>query len=74
MLFILPGRGSGKSMQFVNQSIEYEKDGMIRKGKIVDVEFETGNGPIFLIESQGGGRFWLTRKELNNRGLHANHN
>jgi hypothetical protein len=48
-------------------------DNTLVKGIIVDIEFETGVGPIFLID---GGRikFWLTRKELRQYELSANNN
>ena len=49
----------------MNQSVVLDFNGTIRRGKIIDIEFGEGLGPIFLLESPYGNKFWLTRRELN---------
>ena len=49
--------------KFLNQWVTLNFDGTIRRGKIIDIEF-TGMGPIFLLESKLGNKFWLSRQEL----------
>lgn len=44
-------------------------NGVLRRAKCVDIEFEGGLGPLFLMETSFGNKFWLTRRELNE---HAN--
>jgi hypothetical protein len=53
-----------KRRKFIGQSITLDFNGTIRKGRIQDVEFSEGLGPIFLLESPLGNKFWLTRREL----------
>jgi hypothetical protein len=49
---------------FMNQNIVLSFDGVIRKAKIIDIEFGSGIGPLFLLETALGNRFWLTREEI----------
>lgn len=39
-------------------------EGAICRAKCIDIEFEGGLGPLFLMETSFGNRFWLTRREL----------
>lgn len=50
--------------KFLGQSVVLNFNGTIRKGRIVDIEFGEGLGPLFLLESPVGNKFWLTRGEL----------
>jgi len=50
----------------LDQWVNYKKpvSGDVIRVRILDVEFETGFGPIFLLGNCKGLKFWLTRKEL----------
>lgn len=37
----------------------------IVRAKCLDIEFEGGLGPMFLMETSAGFKFWVNRKELN---------
>jgi hypothetical protein len=50
--------------KFMGQKVTLNFNGTIRRAKIQDVEFSEGLGPMFLLESALGNKFWLTRKEL----------
>jgi hypothetical protein len=51
--------------KYLNQIFSFQADnGDIICAKAIDVEFETGFGPIFLMETAQGGWFWVTLKEL----------
>ena len=50
--------------KFLNQSVVLNFNGTIRRGKIIDIEFSEGLGPLFLLESPYGNKFWLSRREL----------
>lgn len=41
----------------------------ISRAKIQDIEFETGFGPLFLMNDVNGNTYWMTRKELREREI-----
>lgn len=47
--------------RFLNQRLNLDIYGNV---KVQDIEFETGFGPLFLMNDESGSKFWLTRKEL----------
>ena len=57
--------------KFLGQSVVLNFGGTLNKGRIIDIEFAEGLGPLFLLQSQHGHKFWLTRGELRD---HANLN
>jgi hypothetical protein len=67
------GSDHNERMRYIGEPVSLFMDNTLVKGIIVDIEFESGVGPIFLID---GGRikFWLTRKELRQYELPANNN
>ncbi len=50
--------------KFLGQLVMLNIDVSIKKVRIIDVEFDSGVGPVFLLKSPYGSTFWLTRKEL----------
>lgn len=50
--------------QFLYQKFIFDFNGTIRRAKCIDIEFDSGLGPVFLFESGYGNRFWLTRREV----------
>lgn len=44
-------------------------DGVIRRAKCIDIEFEGGLGPLFLMETSFGNRFWLTKREMKDHSI-----
>lgn len=50
--------------KYLNQSFTFDFNGEIRKAKCIDIEFDGGLGPLFLMETKLGNRFWLTRSEM----------
>lgn len=46
-------------------------NGALTRAKCIDIEFEGGLGPLFLMQTNYGDKFWATRKELE---YHANIN
>jgi hypothetical protein len=50
--------------KYLNQWIDLDFNGKARRAKIIDIEFETGFGPLFLMQTKRGNRFWLTKEEL----------
>jgi hypothetical protein len=63
-----------KRRKFIGQKVVLDFNGVIRRAKIQDVEFSEGLGPIFLLESGLGNKFWLTRRELKDHEVHTNRN
>lgn len=55
--------------KYLNQWFDISDDeGNVTTAQCVDIEFETGFGPIFLMKSKFGNSFWLTRRELKEYG------
>lgn len=50
--------------KMLNKWVVMEFNGKIRRAKCVDIEFETGIGPIFLMRTKYGNQFWLSRREI----------
>lgn len=50
--------------KFINQRVVLNFNGVIRRAKIIDVEFHEGLPPQFLLVSPLGNKFWLSRREL----------
>lgn len=51
--------------KYLNKSFDFKKDdGDVINAKVIDIEFETGFGPIFLMRTKRGDSFWATLKEL----------
>ncbi len=50
--------------KYLNKWFILDFNGTIRRAKCIDIEFDGGLGPLFLMESGYGNIFWLTRKEL----------
>lgn len=48
----------------MGETIILNLNGKIGKAKIEDIEFEGGFGPLFLMKTEVGDTFWLTRREL----------
>ncbi len=53
-----------KRRKFLGETVVLNLNGTIRKAKIEDIEFEGGFGPLFLMKTEVGDTFWLTRREL----------
>lgn len=51
--------------KYLGQWFDFDFNGTIRRAKCIDVEFESGMGPIFLMSTARGNTFWLTREEIN---------
>jgi len=49
---------------FLNSWFTLDFDGTIRRAQCIDIEFQTGLGPIFLMKTKFGNKFWLTRREI----------
>lgn len=47
-------------------------NGVLSRAKCIDIEFEGGLGPLFLMETKFGNTFWLTRGELKDHALVRN--
>ncbi len=51
--------------KYINQFFNvHDSNGELVRAKVLDVEFETGFGPIFIMKSSQGQSFWVTLKEL----------
>ena len=50
--------------QYLNRWFELDYDNKIQRAKCVDIEFESDLGPLFLMKTKWGKRFWMTRREL----------
>lgn len=51
--------------QYIGKWFDFDfNDGNIRTAKCIDIEFEGGFGPLFLMQTHRGNKFWLTRKEF----------
>lgn len=50
--------------KFLGETIVLDFNGVIRKAKVIDIEFQTGIGPLFLMKTAYGNTFWLTRGEI----------
>jgi hypothetical protein len=53
-----------KRKKFLNQPFKLDFNGTIRHAKCIDIEFDGGLGPLFLMKTAYGNTFWLTRREL----------
>lgn len=49
---------------YLNKSFDIDFNGQHMFVKCIDIEFEGGLGPLFLMENHYGNKFWLTRKEM----------
>lgn len=50
--------------KYLNKWFDLNLGGIFRRAKVVDIEFEGGLGPLFLMKPNKGEKFWLTNKEL----------
>lgn len=50
--------------KYLNQWMTFNINGVMRRAKCVDIEFQTGIGPIFLMKPKRGEQFWLSRREM----------
>lgn len=50
--------------KFMNQLVTLDFNGYVVRGRVIDIEFEGGLGPVFLVATLRGNKFWLTREEL----------
>lgn len=48
----------------MNQLVTLDFNGYVVRGRVIDIEFEGGLGPVFLVATLRGNKFWLTREEL----------
>lgn len=51
-------------VRYYNQWFGLKIDGILIRAKCIDIEFETGFGPLLLMRNVFGDKFWLSRKEL----------
>lgn len=56
---------------YLGKWFDLKFDGEPRRAKCIDVEFESGVGPLFLMSTAKGNKFWLTRGEIKD---HENNN
>lgn len=49
---------------YINKWFTFVFKGKVRRAQVIDIEFETGVGPLFLMQTSRGNRFWLNRKEI----------
>lgn len=52
--------------RYYHQWFNVEVDGIIRRAKCIDIEFDGGLGPLFLMMYRNGETFWMTREEIKN--------
>lgn len=54
----------GKQKRYLGQWFDLDYNGHFRHAKCIDIEFQTGFGPVFLMQTRYGHQFWLTRREM----------
>lgn len=52
------------SERYLNEWFDLQFDGKPRRAKCIDIEFEGELGPLFLMKTKYGKKFWMTRREL----------
>ena len=60
-------------MRYVGEPVTLIIDITLVRATIVDIEFETGVGPIFLLDA-GRIKFWLNRKQLREYEVRTDNN
>lgn len=49
---------------YIGKWFNVEFNDIVRLAKCIDIEFEGGLGPVFLMRTKRGYTFWLTRNEM----------
>lgn len=50
--------------RYINKWFNFNFNGVNRRARCIDIEFESGVGPLFLFQTSYGNKFWLTRREI----------
>jgi hypothetical protein len=67
------GSNPDERMRYIGEPVTLIIDITLVRATIVDIEFESGVGPIFLLDA-GRIKFWLTRKQLKEYEIRTNNN
>lgn len=55
---------AGEHNVYLNKWFNLDFNGTSRRAKCIDIEFEGDLGPLFLMKTKWGNKFWLTSREL----------